>query len=240
MSERDLDARLDAVERALTDDDADLSDLRETTAALDDLDGLESRVTEIESRLDELEAGLEAVRGYAGNVRAVNRDVERRASAALAKAETLENAVEDRPDSAERGPNATERVEPDRGIEQVGPAPEAEHRTRDQFPSTQPARRDAGGGAAGSTGADPRPADSAGVEPQRRGGTEQRGASTRAAGDGSDAPRSTGRRSGDEDGEPSRRRARRSSDDRADAGANESRDGESQTEQFIERVRDAL
>jgi hypothetical protein len=193
MSERDLDARLNAIERALTDDDADLSDLRQTTAALDDLDGLESRVTEIESRLDELEAGLEAVRGYAGNVRAVNRDVERRASAALAKAETLENAVENRPDTTDRKPNATEQVDPD---------PVTEHRTRDQAPPSQPA-----GGAGG-----------------------------RAA----DAPRSTGRRPEGENDDSSRPQPRRSRDDRADAGTSESRDGESQTEQFIERVRDAL
>ena len=194
MSERDFDARLNAIERALTDDDADLSDLRQTTAALDDLDGLESRVTEIESRLDELEAGLEAVRGYAGNVRAVNRDVERRASAALAKAETLENAVENRPDTTDRKPNATEQVDPD---------PVTEHGTRDQAPPSQPAERGAGGGAA-------------------------------------DAARSTGRRPDGENNDSSRPQPRRSCDDRADAGTSESRDGESQTEQFIERVRDAL
>jgi hypothetical protein len=193
MSERDLDARLDAIERALTDDDADLSELRQTTAALDDLDGLESRVTEIESRLDELEAGLEAVRGYAGNVRAVNRDVERRASAALAKAETLENAVENRPETTDRKPNATGQVDPD---------PVTEHRTRDRAPPSQPA-----GGAGG-----------------------------RAA----DAPRSTGGRPEGEHDDSSRPQPRRSGDDRADAGSSESRDGDSQTEQFIERVRDAL
>ena len=192
MSERDLDARLNAIERALTDDDADLSDLRQTTAALDDLDGLDSRVTEIESRLDELEAGLEAVRGYAGNVRAVNRDVERRASAALAKAETLENAVENRPDTTDRKSNATEQVDPD---------PVTSHRTRDQAPPSQPA-----------------------------GGT----------GGAADAPRSTGRRPEGENDDSSRPQPRRSGDDRAGAGTSESRDGESQTEQFVERVRNAL
>lgn len=123
MSETDLGARLDAVERALTDDDTDIEGVRETAEFAATIEDLESRIADLEERVDELDAGLQAVRGYAGNVRAVNRDVERRASAALAKAETLESSVEvntpstvdlgerstTRPDASDRLPDERER-----------------------------------------------------------------------------------------------------------------------------------
>lgn len=86
----DLSARLTAVERALTDDDTpvvDLEDAAELTARLDDL---EATIEELDSRLAELDAATQALRGFLGGVRAVNRDVERRANAALAKVESLE------------------------------------------------------------------------------------------------------------------------------------------------------
>jgi hypothetical protein len=92
MSDSDIEARLDAVERALTDGDHDAVADAATVAA--DLQALEERVADLEAAMDDVDAAVQAVRGYAGNVRAVNRDVERRASAALAKAETLETAVE--------------------------------------------------------------------------------------------------------------------------------------------------
>ena len=94
-----LSERLDAVERALTDGEADLTDVRDRAALSAEVDRLDDRLDEVETRLEELDAAVEAVRGYAGNVRAVNRDVERRASAALAKAEALESAIDD-PDDA--------------------------------------------------------------------------------------------------------------------------------------------
>lgn len=75
-----------------TDDTADANSRGVATRSGDVL-RLERRVADLEATVEELEAGVQAVRGYAGNVRAVNRDVERRASAALAKAEALETAV---------------------------------------------------------------------------------------------------------------------------------------------------
>jgi len=103
MSTSDLAERLDAVERALTDGDADLTDLRDAATVAEDIARLEERVADLETTVEELDAAVEAVRGYAGNVRAVNRDVERRASAALAKAEALEETVETRPTTGTAG-----------------------------------------------------------------------------------------------------------------------------------------
>ena len=92
MSDHDaLDERLRAVERALTDAD-DLTDLRETADLARELERLSARLDDAEDCLDELDAATQALRGYVGNVRAVNRSVERTADAALAKAEALESA----------------------------------------------------------------------------------------------------------------------------------------------------
>ncbi|SIQ91220.1 hypothetical protein SAMN05421858_0788 [Haladaptatus litoreus] len=102
-----LDTRLRAVERALTEKDSDSvshEDLNadshptitemtvpELTARVSEL---ESRMNDIEPRLDELDAAVQALRGYVGNIRAVNAEVERRADAALAKAESESNRRE--------------------------------------------------------------------------------------------------------------------------------------------------
>ena len=84
-----LDARLSALERAVADGETDLHALEETAKRAARLDDLESRVGEVEARLDELDAAVQALRGYVGAVRAVNRDVERRADAALSAVDRL-------------------------------------------------------------------------------------------------------------------------------------------------------
>lgn len=86
----DLDERLDAVERALTDGDHDLVTL---AAAADDaatIDRLRERVDALEEQVAELDAATQALRGYVGNVRRVDREIEQRADAALAAVERLE------------------------------------------------------------------------------------------------------------------------------------------------------
>ncbi|WP_335999871.1 DUF7310 family coiled-coil domain-containing protein [Halorientalis halophila] len=112
MVDEDIEARLEAVERALADGEADLSGVAGAADHGRELDSLTDRVEELESRLDDLAASVQAVRGYVGNVRTVNRDVERRADAALAKAEALEERVDGsgdrRPDgSADPARNST-------------------------------------------------------------------------------------------------------------------------------------
>ncbi|QPV63918.1 hypothetical protein I7X12_04610 [Halosimplex litoreum] len=231
MSERDLDARLDAVERALTDGDADLRELREAGAVTDDLQTLEERLDTVESRLDELEAGLEAVRGYAGNVRAVNREVERRASAALAKAETVEAAVDrggshrDRPDERahDQAPDRTHRVD----------RPDGAHAKRTDRASTGSTGRrldpsSTGRNEATSADRDPTGADA----PDHRGGNRHTGRGRPDDPGGGTDRRNHDRANRDDD------RSRR--DGSPDSSQESDSDSDSGTEQFIERVRDAL
>lgn len=80
--------RLAAVERALTDGDHDCSALTEGAATADRVTDLEADIEELTDRVAELEAATQALRGYVGNVRSVNDEVEQRADKALAKAET--------------------------------------------------------------------------------------------------------------------------------------------------------
>ena len=86
----DLERRLAAVERAVDDDPA-------TTEPTDSSgDELERRLGDLEARVDELDAALQAVRGFLGGVSAVNESVERRADAAVAAVERLEEEIDSR------------------------------------------------------------------------------------------------------------------------------------------------
>ena len=89
--EETLDRRLRAVERSVTDGEHDVDDLRDVGALVERIESLESQVADAEDRIADLEAGTQALRGYVGNVRSVNQDVERRADAALAAVERLED-----------------------------------------------------------------------------------------------------------------------------------------------------
>jgi uncharacterized coiled-coil protein SlyX len=132
-----LDARLTALERAVTDGETDLHTLDDSAKTDARLDELETRTSEIETRLDELDAAVQSLRGYVGAVRAVNREVERRADAALSVAARLDDAddVERIADDIERvgdrSPDATDSAErsPDHGASED---PE-ETQTAEQF-----------------------------------------------------------------------------------------------------------
>lgn len=90
-----VDERLRAVERTLTGDDRSVPDLQGRAELTSSVADLTERMERIEDRLDELDAATQALRGYVGNVRAVNADVERRADAALAAVESLEEDAVD-------------------------------------------------------------------------------------------------------------------------------------------------
>jgi hypothetical protein len=92
-TDRELERRLAAVERALeADPEAD----RLPSAERGEGDGLESRVAELESRVDELDAAVQAVRGFLGGVSAVNESIERRADAAVAAVDRMERRLDGR------------------------------------------------------------------------------------------------------------------------------------------------
>jgi prefoldin subunit 5 len=91
-----LAPRVDALERAITDGDADLRELTAEAEALDRLADIETTLDELDERIQELEAATQALRGYVGNIRSVNQDVEQRAEAALSKAEATEAALRER------------------------------------------------------------------------------------------------------------------------------------------------
>ena len=99
--------RLDAVERALTGSDRSVEAIADGAAAADERASLADRLTTLESRVDELEAAIQAVRGYAGAIRAVNRDVERRADLALARATSANDGYATDPDEAVREDDRT-------------------------------------------------------------------------------------------------------------------------------------
>ncbi|SFR33470.1 MULTISPECIES: DUF7310 family coiled-coil domain-containing protein [Halorubrum] len=105
-----IESRLRAVERAVTGSDARPADAVADAEATAERDRLESRLDDLEERVAELEAATQAIRGYAGSVRAVNREVERRADLALARATEAGREVDGaRERSGERGDAAADR-----------------------------------------------------------------------------------------------------------------------------------
>lgn len=85
-----IETRLRAVERAVTGNEARPADVADGATATAERERLESRLDDLEERVAELEAATQAVRGYVGAVRAVNREVERRADLALSRATAAE------------------------------------------------------------------------------------------------------------------------------------------------------
>lgn len=90
-----LDDRLRAVERALTGDDTNFQNLENAAELRGDVQELENRLDALETKVDDIDAATQALRGYVGNVRSVNRSVERRADAALAAVDSLEGTPSD-------------------------------------------------------------------------------------------------------------------------------------------------
>jgi uncharacterized coiled-coil protein SlyX len=134
----ELEARIETLERAVTEGDHDLSELAAEGEARERLATVETELGDLTERVAELEAATQALRGYVGNVRAVNRDIEQRADIALAKAESLESAFAvddsstDGADTGSTGVSATDDAATDTPIwagstngEQHGPADES-------------------------------------------------------------------------------------------------------------------
>lgn len=105
--EEALNRRLRAVERSLTDGDHEVDALQNASDLIERVDSLESQLADAANRIEELEATTQALRGYVGNVRSVNEDVEQRADAALAAVERLEDRVDE---SAQQPPGDQRRL----------------------------------------------------------------------------------------------------------------------------------
>ena len=106
MTDDSLEARVAAVERALTGGDPapDLSDAAEVQRQLDELSSDLDALTE---RVDAMEATVQSLHGYVGEIEHVNERVERRADAARAAVERLDD--QPRGSTPESARPATER-----------------------------------------------------------------------------------------------------------------------------------
>jgi len=138
-----VDARLRAVERAVAGTDGPVTDIADCAAATTERERLAERLDAVEERVAELEAATQAVRGYAGAIRAVNREVERRADLALARATAARGGGE--ADDGDRSAVAT----PDPEAAEVGGVVPSERALDAALPS------DGGDGAAEWDGTDP-------------------------------------------------------------------------------------
>jgi chromosome segregation ATPase len=90
-----LAARLAAVERAVTDGEA--LDLSEAAAVQRQLDDVADDLETLTDRVDALEATVQSLHGYVGEIEHVNERVERRADAARAAVERLDDQPTARP-----------------------------------------------------------------------------------------------------------------------------------------------
>jgi uncharacterized coiled-coil protein SlyX len=120
-----LEERVAALERTITDGHAD-DGLPEAARMDARLDELEATVDDVEDRVAELDAAVQALRGFAGGVRAVDEAVERRADAAVARVDRLETelaavreAVSDR-DETSAATEPGDRIEPGIADEPTG------------------------------------------------------------------------------------------------------------------------
>jgi len=187
-----LNERLSAVERAVTGTDAGPADLSGEAAREQRLDDLADRLDDLESRVADLEGGLQAVRGYVGDIRAVNRDIERRVEAALAAVD--DHGADDEGDSPER---ATERPEHGSATGTTGDERECGWTDRgDTDGSPDPGRRDR----CEHCGRPGPVADAAGGRPESTGSATATGAAGRGEPD-PDGPRPSGRCSEPEPGD---------------------------------------
>ncbi|GCF15005.1 hypothetical protein Harman_29400 [Haloarcula mannanilytica] len=90
-----LAERLRTVERTITDGTTEFPEVTELAELETRIETIEQRVDDIGERTADLEAATQALRGYVGNIRSVNEDVEQRADAALAATDRLETRLDE-------------------------------------------------------------------------------------------------------------------------------------------------
>ncbi|WP_124177007.1 DUF7310 family coiled-coil domain-containing protein [Natrarchaeobius halalkaliphilus] len=89
-----IEQRLSALERTVIDGDFEADELADRATIIDDLERLESRLDSHEGRLADVEGRMDAVAGFVGRIDAVNDDVEREATTALAVVDRLETRLD--------------------------------------------------------------------------------------------------------------------------------------------------
>lgn len=90
-SQEALEKRIAALERTITEGEGEYGALADGAATAERVETLEERLDDLTDQVGELDAATQALRGYVGNIRSVNREVEQRADAALAKVESLDS-----------------------------------------------------------------------------------------------------------------------------------------------------
>ncbi|OYR69056.1 DUF7310 family coiled-coil domain-containing protein [Halorubrum ezzemoulense] len=155
-----IESRLRAVERAVTGSEARPVDAAADAEATAERERLESRLDDLEERVAELEAATQAVRGYAGAIRAVNREVERRADLALARATEAGRENErsggsvGRESSASDGQRADDTVPSEGALDAALPDDRSRSGPRTGGSGTDEAAGDGDGGAWATTALD--------------------------------------------------------------------------------------
>jgi chromosome segregation ATPase len=146
-----LEERLAAVERAVAEGE-DREGVGLSGEATARVDSLEEDLADLTDRVAELEAATQALRGYVGNVRAVNDEVRERADAALATAEAVQETVEGSDGSSPR---------PGGEVSQARHADDGGGRDRESDPGHRCGRelRDAPTGGCRGPGSAPEPRD---------------------------------------------------------------------------------
>lgn len=96
-----IEQRLAAVERTVTGDDVDLTELGKVAERLEELETVRAQLEDLSERVAALEADVEALGGYASEVDSVNTDVERQAYAAFATVDRLEERIDEVDDRLE-------------------------------------------------------------------------------------------------------------------------------------------
>ncbi|MBX0321841.1 hypothetical protein EGH21_02230 [Halomicroarcula sp. F13] len=137
-----LEERVRTVERAVTDGDHDVPAVEDRAELDARLTAVEDRVDRLDERTADLEAATQALRGYVGNVRSVNEDVEQRADAALAATDRLERRLDDALDDERPSSHPTEPRRPT--TDRAGDHQQAPETTVDG-PSGDPPTRPADG-----------------------------------------------------------------------------------------------
>lgn len=143
-SDREVERRLRALER--NGEDRPLDSTGNPVGA-DRLAALERRLDDLVERVERQEAAVQALRGYVGNVRAVNREVERCADAALAAVRSADPDGSNGPDGP-NDPDDPDGSDPGSTGQDGGPRSDPGAAGSDDGPNPGPDGTDGGSGVA--------------------------------------------------------------------------------------------